>query len=85
MYATLDLNATMYHAGTCTETIGPRGGRTVRVERYRRNGRTRTWKRSPERFEIPVKYGLYGYGTIDAGNAHGFHAAADCPLEGERY
>jgi hypothetical protein len=31
----------------------------------RRNGRTKTWKRNPERFYIPVKWGMYGYGVID--------------------
>jgi hypothetical protein len=33
----------------------------------RRNGRTRTWRRAPERFAIPVKWGLYGYGVVDEG------------------
>lgn len=27
--------------------------------RCRRNGATKYWKRNPERFRIPVKYGLY--------------------------
>lgn len=26
--------------------------------RARRNGKTKIWKRSPERFQVPVKYGL---------------------------
>jgi hypothetical protein len=33
----------------------------------RRNGRTKTWRRSAERFYIPVKWGMYGYGVIDEG------------------
>lgn len=41
-------------------TVGPRGAVHVgRTETYRRNGRTQTWKRSPSRFSIPVKYGMY--------------------------
>ena len=36
--------------------------------RVRRNGKTRTWKRTPNRFEIPVKYGLYQYYIIDDTN-----------------
>lgn len=28
------------------------------------NGRPRTWKRDPSRVEVPVKYGLYEYGTF---------------------
>jgi polyphosphate kinase 2 (PPK2 family) len=32
--------------------------------RVRRNGKTKTWKLTPEKFQIPVKYGLYEYGYI---------------------
>lgn len=38
--------------------------------RCRRNGQTKTWKREPSRFQIPVKRGLYEYGYIDNNNAH---------------
>ena len=38
--------------------------------RVRRNGKTQTWKRKPNEFRIPVKYGLYGYGNIDHNNCH---------------
>jgi hypothetical protein len=38
-----------------------------RWQQLRRNGRTRTWKRAPERFQIPIKWGLYGYGVVDEG------------------
>jgi hypothetical protein len=37
--------------------------------RCRRNGRTKTWKRQPGVFRIPVKYGLYDYFYIDNNNA----------------
>jgi len=30
------------------------------------NGRVRTWKRDPNRVEVPVKYGLRECGTFDA-------------------
>ena len=30
------------------------------------NGRVRTWKRDPNRVEIPVKYGMYEYSTFYA-------------------
>jgi len=33
--------------------------------RARRNGKTRTWKTRPDRFQIPVKYGLKSYFYID--------------------
>lgn len=32
--------------------------------RVRRNGKTKTWKRKPEEFSIPIKYGLYEYSYI---------------------
>ena len=38
----------------------------------RRNGKTKTWKRNPEKFQIPVKYGLYEYFYITNENAHEF-------------
>lgn len=28
---------------------------------WRVNGKTKTWKRSPDRVRVPVKYGLYDY------------------------
>ncbi len=43
------------------------GGRLIT---WRRNGKTQTWKRTPTRFRIPVKYGLYVYGEITEKNAH---------------
>ena len=30
------------------------------------NGKVRTWKRDPHRVEVPIKYGLYEYGTFYA-------------------
>lgn len=40
--------------------------------RVRVNGRVKTWKRDPDRFEIPVKQGFRGGGVnrIDNSNAH---------------
>lgn len=34
----------------------------------RRNGKTVTWKRDPDRFRIPIKLGLRNYGQIDQDN-----------------
>lgn len=36
----------------------------------RRNGAAQTWKRTPGKFRIPFKYGLYDYGEINNTNAH---------------
>lgn len=30
-------------------------------QRWRVNGKVKTWKRSPERVQVPLKYGLKGY------------------------
>lgn len=56
----------------CTSYKGP--------VRYHRNGATQTWKRTPGKFRIPVKYGLYTYGQITDVNARFFHVLEDCPL-----
>lgn len=68
-----------FHYGECRQTVGPRGGVTITQEMWRRNGRTQHWVRSPERFRIPVKFGLYRYGEITE-QSHGWHTAAECPL-----
>jgi hypothetical protein len=44
--------------------------------RWRRNGKTKTWKTRPADFRIPVKYGLYQYGYIDQDNADQFQVAS---------
>lgn len=33
-------------------------------QRWKVNGQPKTWKRSPERVEIPVKHGLYAYDYV---------------------
>lgn len=72
-----------FHYGTCTRTVEPRGGVTERVEHWRRNGRTITWKTRPDEFRLPVKYGMRGYGDIHHGNADQFHVAGECPIREE--
>ena len=34
------------------------------------NGKPRTWKRQPTRFELPCKYGLYEYFTLNQDELH---------------
>lgn len=34
------------------------------ARRVKVNGKVRRWKRDPNRFEVPFKYGLYEYGTL---------------------
>ena len=40
--------------------------------RWRANGKCKTWKRNPERFQLPIKHGLYNYAYITNENAHLF-------------
>jgi hypothetical protein len=47
--------------------------------RWRRNGMTKTWVRSPEKFRIPIKFGLYDYHYIDEKNAYQWHTIEECP------
>lgn len=60
------------HFGTCTNKES--------VTKFRRNGRTITWKTRPEDFKVPIKNGLYKYGYLTRDNAAMFHLAKDCPL-----
>ena len=76
--------ADSFHYGNCVRVTGTRGGITETVERWRRNGRTKTWKRDASRFRVPIKFGLYHYGEITETNAHLFHTAENCPLTWNR-
>lgn len=64
----------------CKKTIGPRGGIEINITRVRTSGKCKTWKRNPEKFHIPVKYGLYESYWIDESNNENFHLASECPL-----
>lgn len=48
-------------------------------QRFRLNGKVRTWKRDLNRIEIPVKRGLYQYYTITNRELDQFHLVEDCP------
>lgn len=47
--------------------------------RWRRNGKTKTWKRDLERYRLPIKHGLYTYDAITNANSYYFHLASECP------
>ncbi len=68
------------HYRECKRIIGPRGGVSYTVERWRVNGVTKTWKTRPDEFQVPIKYGLYAYSYITNDNALGFHLATECPM-----
>lgn len=50
------------------------GGTNLLVKplRWRANGKCKTWKREPERFQLPIKHGLYNYNYLTNENAHLF-------------
>lgn len=74
-------HAIMFHENGCEKVAGPRGGVTYVAFRWHRNGQTRRWKREPDRFVIPVKYGLREHDQINPLNVERFHAAEACPIE----
>jgi hypothetical protein len=76
------LTAHEFHAG-CTKTVGPRGD--VRCKPYilRRNGETQTWKTRPANWRIPVKRGMYEFGSITQDDADLFVIRAECPVCGD--
>ena len=47
------------------------------IGEMRRNGQTKTWVRSPEKFCVPVKYGLYTYDYVTDRNASEFFATRE--------
>ena len=64
----------------CTRTVGPRGGIKYSITTLRVTGKCKTWKREPEKFHLPVKFGLYESWYIDQRNCKEFHLASECPL-----
>lgn len=50
-------------------------------QRWRRNGKTQTWKTRPEDFRVPIKYGLRGFSAIEKSSADLFHVASECSRE----
>lgn len=74
------LTAQHFHENGCKRTVGPRGGVADKIVVWRRNGRTKTWKTRPKEWVVPVKFGIYGYGTISDIVAASYHVPEDCPL-----
>ena len=47
-------------------------------ERWKINGKVKRWKRQPNRFEVPIKHGLYSYGYLRNSNVDFFHLEREC-------
>lgn len=39
-------------------------------QRWRVNGKPKTWKRDPARVRVPIKHGLYSYDYLTEGELH---------------
>lgn len=46
---------------------------------WRVNGKVKTWKRSPHKVQVPLKYGLYDYDYLTESNLTIFHLESKCP------
>ena len=62
MTITLDQAKNLNYGQILHHTINKNADATP--QRWRVNGKVKTWKRSPERVQVPVKYGLYGFDYI---------------------
>ena len=47
---------------------------------WRRNGKTQTWNTRPNDFRVPVKFGLFAYGSITREVAGHFYVPEECPF-----
>ena len=74
----LDGNHGEIHSNGCTCAIGKRGGVKLQTFVWRINGQLKRWKLSPERFSLPIKYGLYDFAYVTNQNADRFHWSTDC-------
>lgn len=66
--------------GGCHRSIGPRGGVTETREVWRRNGATKTWKRTPGKLSLPLKWGMRSYDSVNESELHLLHLPSECPL-----
>jgi hypothetical protein len=80
-----DLGADLHYDLPCKVILGPRGGKTYHIQKWRVNGKCKTWKTRPNNFRLPVKYGFNGpYDYITNYNCDMWHFSDDCPaLKGE--
>ena len=54
---------------------------TGRPQRWRTNGKCKTWKTRPKEFRLPLKYGLYAYGALTEANAEYFYMEEQDAIE----
>ncbi len=49
-----------------------------KCKRWRINGKTKLWKRSPEKIQIPLAFGLFKHGYLTEKNVMHFHLEVGC-------
>ena len=49
-------------------------------QRWRVNGKVKTWKRHPDRVQVPLKYGMWGYDYLTEGRLDCMHLESECPM-----
>ena len=67
-----------YNQVDCIKHVGPRGGVRYDIVYARLTSKLKTWKRKPEKFYQPIKYGMYDHYFINEQNCMCFHAEDDC-------
>lgn len=71
---------TFHRDGYCIRSIGIKGAVKEKRQLWRTNGAPQLWKRTPEKFRVPIKHGLNQCWEINQDNLSEFHADNDCPL-----
>ena len=50
----------------------------TKCPRWRVSGKVQRWKRDPERFRVPIKYGLYNNDALLPGDERSYHLESEC-------
>jgi hypothetical protein len=82
---TIDQAKSLRHGSTihyngCRQRIGPRGGRSLFIQRFRVTGKIILWKKSPESFKLPIKFGREDSMYVTERNAGFFHLENECSV-----
>jgi len=65
---TLDQAKELKHGTIVYHTINKNSDGSA--QKWKVNGKVKTWKKNPEKVQIPVKYGLYRYDYITENELH---------------
>lgn len=66
------------HYGECLQSVGPRGGIKIAIERWRVSGQIKTWKTRSKEWYIPITHGLRNHRYLNHHNAYLFHVGSRC-------